>query len=160
MIDREAPVVTIEYYDSNKFQDHYYRDTRTAAITVKDISYVYENQQAEQSKVTESDVYTVRNRMNITLTAKNAAGNDITAVTESGWNFADGAYHYVITYGEAGGNKVDAIFTSAFSGNDIYTRRASISYQDSKGIVVTDYESFVIDREAPVVTFDYEDTDK
>ena len=160
VIDREAPVVTIEYDDSNKLQDHYYSDTRTAAITVKDISYVYENQQAEQSKVTESDVYTVRNRMNITLTAKNAAGNDITAVTESGWNFADGAYHYVITYGEAGGNKVDAIFTSTFSGTDIYGRRISISYQDSEEKNVEDSASFVIDRKAPVITVTYTDTGK
>ena len=160
VIDREAPVVTIEYDDSNKLQDHYYSDTRTAAITVKDISYVYENQQAEQGKVTESDVYTVRNRMNITLTAKNAAGNDITAVTESGWNFADGAYHYVITYGEAGGNKVDAIFTSTFSGTDIYGRRISISYQDSEEKNVEDSASFVIDRKAPVITVTYTDTGK
>jgi hypothetical protein len=160
VIDREAPVVTIEYDDSNKLQDHYYSDTRTAAITVKDISYVYENQQAKQGKVTESDVYTVRNRMNITLTAKNAAGNDITAVTESGWNFADGAYHYVITYGEAGGNKVDAIFTSTFSGTDIYGRRTSISYQDSEEKNVEDSASFVIDRKAPVITVTYTDTGK
>ena len=160
VIDREAPVVTIEYDDSNKLQDHYYSDTRTAAITVKDISYVYENQQAKQGKVTESDVYTVRNRMNITLTAKNAAGNDITAVTESGWNFADGAYHYVITYGEAGGNKVDAIFTSTFSGTDIYGRRISISYQDSEEKNVEDSASFVIDRKAPVITVTYTDTGK
>ena len=160
VIDREAPVVTIEYDDSNKLQDHYYSDTRTAAITVKDISYVYENQQAEQGKVTESDVYTVRNRMNITLTAKNAAGNDIDAVTESGWNFADGAYHYVITYGEAGGNKVDAIFTSTFSGTDIYGRRISISYQDSEEKNVEDSASFVIDRKAPVITVTYTDTGK
>ncbi len=159
VIDREAPVVTIEYDDSNKLQDHYYSDTRTAAITVKDISYVYENQHAKQSKVTESDVYTVRNRMNITLTAKNAAGNDIDAVTESGWSFANGTYRYVITYGEAGGNKVDAIFTSAFSGNDIYNRDALISYKNSEGDV-TDYESFVIDREAPVVTIEYDDSNK
>ena len=160
VIDREAPVVTIEYDDSNKLQDHYYSDTRTAAITVKDISYVYENQQAKQGKVTESDVYTVRNRMNITLTAKNAAGNDIDAVTESGWNFADGAYHYVITYGEAGGNKVDAIFTSTFSGTDIYGRRISISYQDSEEKNVEDSASFVIDRKAPVITVTYTDTGK
>ena len=160
VIDREAPVVTIEYDDSNKLQDHYYSDTRTAAITVKDISYVYENQQAKQSKVTESDVYTVRNRMNITLTAKNAAGNDITAVTESGWNFADGAYHYVLTYGEAGGSKVDAIFTSTFSGTDIYGRRTSISYQDSEEKNVEDSASFVIDRKAPVITVTYTDTGK
>ena len=160
VIDREAPVVTIEYDDSNKLQDHYYSDTRTAAITVKDISYVYENQQAKQGKVTESDVYTVRNRMNITLTAKNVAGNDITAVTESGWNFADGAYHYVLTYGEAGGSKVDAIFTSTFSGTDIYGRRTSISYQDSEEKNVEDSASFVIDRKAPVITVTYTDTGK
>ena len=160
VIDTQAPVVTVEYNDSSKLQDHYYSDTRTATISVKDLSYVYENWMEKQNDAAKSDVETVSKRMNITLTAKDAAGNDINAMTQSGWSFADGTYRYVITYGEAAGSKVDAIFTSAFSGNDIYTRRASISYQDSKGIVVTDYESFVIDREAPVVTIAYNDSSK
>ncbi len=144
VIDRQAPQVEVTYNDSetNKLQDYYYFADRVATITVTDLSYVYE-QQRNDNKIPD-------NRMDIAITASNAAMQAVgSAYSASGWSFADGKYTNYITFSK------DAIYSFAVSGNDIYARTADVSYGD-----VSDYASFVIDREAPQVEVAYTDTNK
>jgi len=161
VISREVPRVTVTYNDNaqNKQADYYYKNTRTAEITVSDLSYVYEdifNQNKQDGLVINH-----ADRMNITVTAEDTKGilAGFEGVSEEAWSFdrneeAGGVYKKTIVFDG------DAIYSLELSGKNIFEREAEIIYQNEQGETIKDGTSFVIDREAPVITVTYDNTNK
>lgn len=158
VISRKNPEVIVTYNDSeeNKQEDYYYKDTRTANITVSDLSYVYEDK-FNQNKP-EEFVINHADRINMVITAEDTRGisESFDKVYQEAWSFdsENGVYRKTITFDE------DAIYSLELSGKNIFGREAEITYQNKQEETIKDGTSFVIDREAPVITVTYDDANK
>lgn len=153
VISRNAPDVCITYNDTpdNKLKNHYYTETRTATIVVSDLSFVYEDSQKK-----DLDSLAV-NKIQIEITAENEKAEQLTdSYSVTGWNFdkENAIYTQEITY------TGDAIYSWSISGKNIYEWDIQTSYQDKQNQKVEDYDSFVIDRQAPKIIVTYNDTNK
>lgn len=173
IIDRTAPSVVIEYNDVNKCItadnkpiDRYYKGSRTAKLTVLDLSYVYEEQQAKTSENNHPEL-TASRRIPVSISAKDAKNQEVSEAYLNGeWSFSKGSYKKEIEF-----NK-DAIYAFEIlkerdnegilkeASADIYGRTADINYITLSGNEVTDYDSFVISRKNPEVTITYYDNEE
>ncbi len=164
VIDRQAPVITVLYNDNYKVSDYFYNGQRTAQIKVSDLSYVYEDRQRNSQEGNMS--VTPDERVEIKITAKDETDKIAEDVyKESGWNFdtKNGVYLKDINF------EKDAIYKYENSATDIYGRQGEFSYINIDSSAeetilpeknIKDWNSFVIDTEAPVVTVTYDDRNK
>ncbi len=170
VIDREVPVITVTYDNTNKktdyYRNHFYAGTRTARIEISDLSYVYEDRQRAQQ---ENFVYITADRVKLDITAVNEFGFHVeNAYEESGWNFNQktGIYTNTITF------QNNAVYSYSMQADDIYGNSIKEESEENNIIVtyqtqtadgttaVTDWNSFVIDTKAPIVTVTYDDRNK
>ncbi len=170
VIDREVPVITVTYDNTNKktdyYRNHFYVGTRTACIEISDLSYVYEDRQRAQQ---ENFVYITADRVKLDITAVNEFGFHVeNAYEESGWNFNQktGIYTNTITF------QNNAVYSYSMQADDIYGNSIKEESEENNIIVtyqtqtadgttaVTDWNSFVIDTKAPIITVTYDDRNK